>query len=452
MKNLKRIPDYMITEIFIIAMSLAFLIKCITTAAGGNYLYADGSNFIYSILQKGSVVTFIPGRRGSFYLMQLPVLLCLKAGIKDINVLCMMYGIGSAMWLGGFILLAMILCKKYNAKQYITILAVLYSLINVFSGFFTAIESVTAVGMYCFLLIYYLISCKGTDWMYRMIALALLAILPVANEYFVGYSTVLLIVLVVRLIQEGKKIYTSEWILHMFVNGCAIYYSWQAATEGAPTTSLLKSIETLSEKKYYWILLAFLIVSMLLALLYGAIQNSLVKYISIFFSILCIIWFAQTIYLFPDKIASASFSMRFMNLIIPSATGIFCFLLWWFDIDFRYILSGMAFMFLVFNCMYDIQASNHYHNYLIRINELAQERQGFFEVDETDLDRTFCWSWAIPIESFMIQCLMGEQTIDSNMIYQFDMQDWEAFDSDNIEAYGDMSVYGIQISKEAFQL
>lgn len=35
---------------------------------------------------------------------------------------------------------------------------------------------------------------------------------------------------------------------------------------------------------------------------------------------------------------------------------------------------------------------------------------------------------------------------------EFDMQDREAFDSDNIETYGDMSVYGIRIDREAFHL
>ena len=66
-----------------------------------------------------------------------------------------------------------------------------------------------------------------------------------------------------------------------------------------------------------------------------------------------------------------------------------------------------------------------YHDYLVRINELNQERSGFFDVGSTDLDRTFCWGWPLPMESFLAQCLQGETVIDSNMIYRFDMQQWE---------------------------
>lgn len=421
-------------------------------------LFADGANHLYKILQAGNAVTNIDGRQGSFFLMELLVTLGMKAGITDIKVLCALYGIGSVMWLGGFILLAMCLCRKHaaeNGSQYIALLAVLYVLINIFTGFFTAIESITAVGMYSFLLLYYLLSQKGTDWFFRITGLILLGFLPVANEYFVGYSAVLLLVLAARFIRDRKQVYVVEWIAHFAVNGYTCYRSYMAATQGAPTSSLEASIRTLAGRQYYWILLGMITVSLLTAVIYskvpGGTLKKVMRCIVYLLCVLCGAWLALTVYLISYGIASISFSMRFMNLILPMAFGMFCLLLWLFHIDLKYSVLTMAVMFLVLSCIYDVRASGAYHDYLVRINELDQERTGFFDVGQTDLDRTFCWGWPLPMESFLAQCILGETVIDSNMIYRFDMQQWEAFDSDDIDAYGDMERYGIYIDQEAFR-
>lgn len=450
---LKQYAAFLLTGV----MLLTVIVKCVATAAGGNYLFADGANHLYKILQAGNAITNIDGRQGSFLLMELLTVLGMKLGITNINVLCALYGIGSVMWLGIFTLLAMWLCRKHNTNgsQYIALLAVLYVLINIFTGFFTAIESITAVGMYSYLLIYYLLSQKGTDWFFRVISLILLGILPVANEYFVGYSAVLLLVLAARFIKDRKQIYVVEWIAHFIMNGYTCYRSWLAATQGAPTSSLEASIRTLSGRQYYWILLGMITITLLLAAVCSKIPDGNLKKVMrgivYCFCILCGAWLALTIYLISYGIASISFSMRFMNLILPVAFGMFCLLLWLFRVNLKYSVLTMAVIFLILSCIYDVRVSCAYHDYLVRINELNQERSGFFDVGSTDLDRTFCWGWPLPMESFLAQCLQGETVIDSNMIYRFDMQQWEAFDSDDIDAYGDMERYGISIDKEAFR-
>lgn len=51
----------------ILGMLLTVIVKCAATAAGGNYLFADGANHLYRILQAGDAVTNIDGRQGSFF-------------------------------------------------------------------------------------------------------------------------------------------------------------------------------------------------------------------------------------------------------------------------------------------------------------------------------------------------------------------------------------------------
>lgn len=437
--------------VLITMMTVTILIKTIATMVGGNYLYADGANHLYGILRSGEAIHNIDGRQGSFFLMELLIATALKLGVNNIKILCILYGMGSVIWLGVFILLAMHLCKKYEKGQFITILAILYVLVNIFTGFFTAIESITAVGVYCFLLCYYMFSQIKQDWQYRIISLILLCMLPVMNEYFVGYSPVLLLVLVLRFARERKRIYLVEWGSHIVVNILTTYASYMAATQGASTSSLKMSIQTLPEKKYYWILLGHILITLLVAILFGIVKNKIVLAIGIILSLISIGWLAATVYLIPNQVATVSFSMRIMNLVLPMVIGMFCIMLWLFSIDIQYILSVMAILFMLISCVYDVNVSGAYHDYLIRINMLNQEKNGFFELGETDLDRTFCWGWSLPMESFLAQCLQGETVIDSNLIYRYNMQQWEAFDSDNIDAYADLARYGIQINKEAFQ-
>lgn len=458
MGSLKEWLNRYAANFLIAGMLLTVTVKCVATAAGGNYLFADGANHLYKILQAGDAVTNIDGRQGSFFLMELLVTLGLKLGITDINVLCVLYGVGSVVWLGIFILLAMDLCKKHDsegAAQYMALLAVLYVLVNVFTGFFTAIESITAVGMYSFLLIYYMLSQKGKDWGFRIVSAILLVSLPVANEYFVGYSAVLLLALAVRILRDRKQLYIVEWAAHFIVNIYTCYRSYLAATQGAPTASLEASIRTLAGRKYYWLLLGTIVVTLLLAVVYSIIPDGIMKKVMccvvFFLCVLCGVWLALAVYLIPYGVASVSFSMRFMNLILPMAVGMFFLLLWLFRLNLKYAVLPMAVLFLVLSCIYDVRVSGAYHDYLVRIHELNQERTGFFEVGQTDLDRTFCWGWPLPMESLLAQCIQGETVIDSNMIYRFDMQQWEAFDSDDIEAYGSLERYGIQIDKEAFR-
>lgn len=442
----------------ILGMLLTVIVKCVATAAGGNYLFADGANHLYRILQAGGAVTNIDGRQGSFFLMELLITLGMKLGITNINVLCALYGIGSVIWLGVFILLAMFLCKKHDAEdgtQYMAMLAVLYVLVNVFTGFFTAIESITAVGMYVFLLIYYMLSQKGRDWVFRIISAILLFFLPVANEYFVGYSAVLLLVLAVRMLRDRKQLYIVEWTIHFIVNIYTCYCSYLATTQGAPTSSLEASIRTLADRKYYWLLLGTIVVTLLVVVVYSIIPDGIFKKIMccivFFLCVLCSVWLGLAVYLIAYGVASISFSMRFMNLILPMAVGMFFLLLWLFRLNLKYAVLPMAILFLVLSCIYDVRVSRAYHDYLVRIHELNQEYTGFFEVGQTNLDRTFCWGWPLPMESLLAQCIQGETVIDSNMIYRFDMQQWEPFESDNIDAYGDLERYGIYIDKEAFR-
>lgn len=361
----------------------------------------------------------------------------------------MMFGIGEALWLGAFTVLSMLLCKKHSGGGYMTLLAVNYTLVNIFSGVFTQIESITAVGIYVFSDLLSFVMQKE-DWTYRIIATMLLLLLPNANEYFVGYSCVLFCVLLARLFRERRKVYLCEWIVHIVVNTYTIFRSYIAATQGASTASLMGSIRTLHEKKYYWILIFGIVIAFLAALVYGKLHNTTVLAAVMVISILCSIWIGYLIYTMANALAARSFSMRFMNLVLPMALGMLCLLIWLFRINIEYSLAVMAITFLILSNVYDIKVSNAYYGYLVRINEMCKERTGFFTISETDLDQTFCWGWSLPQESFFAQCLQGETIIDSNMIQYFEIPSWEPFDSDNIDAYADMSKYGIEIDKQSF--
>lgn len=439
--------------ILLALMVVSVIVKCIATVAGKTYLYADGAAFFHDLLRGVGYKTAHVGRRGSYFLMQLFADLALRAGVTDMNLLGALFSIGEVFWFGAFTFLAMLLCKKYQWAGYIPLLAVNYAVINIFSGFFIEIESITAVGIYIFLLIYYLLSCRKADWFFRVITTLILFILPNGHEYFIGYSLVLLCVLLARLLRERDKIYLIEWLVHIGMNVYCIYSAYMAAMYGdAATGSLISSIQSLPEKKYYWVLIFGIVITALATLADTKFHKRKFYVTAVTVSILCVAWLGYLVCTISDTLAVRSFSMRFMNLIIPSALGMFCLLIWLLRIHYNieYSLTIMAMAFLIISNVYDIKVSSAYHNYIVSVNEECQKRTGFFTIEESGIDRTYCWGWPLPMESFFAQCLLGETVIDSNMIEYFDRPTWEAFDSDDIDAYTDMSRYGIVIDKQSF--
>ena len=442
-----------IIYILLALMVVSVIVKCIATVVGKTYLYADGAAFFYALLRGDGYKFAHIGRRGSYFLMQLFADLALRAGVTDINIIGALFSIGEVFWFGAFTFLAMLLCKKYHREGYIPLLAVNYAVVNIFSGFFIEIESITAVGIYIFLLMYYLLSCKKEAWLFRVIATLILFILPHGHEYFIGYSLVLLCVLFARLLRERDRVYLIEWLIHIVMNVYYVYSAYMAIMYGdAATGSVISSIRSLPEKRYYWLLVFGIVTVVLVVLVDTRTHNKTIYAAAVTVSMLCVAWLGYLVCTIPDTLATRSFSMRFMNLILPSALGMFCLLIWLLRIDYKieYSLTIMAIAFLIISNVYDIEVSNAYHNYIVGVNEKCQERTGFFTIDESGLDRAYCWGWPLPMESLLAQCLQGETVIDSIMIEYFETPYWELFDSDDIDAYEDLTKYGIVIDKESF--
>lgn len=440
-----------ITDVLILAMLVTMVIKCVYTVLGRNYLYADGANFCYAILRNASGVNAFAGRQGSFFLMELPITIALKFGVTNIHVLCALFGIGSVIWFALFIWLAMLLARKYEKDQFVAGIAVLYALIDIYTGFFTQIESITAVGIFTYLLIYYLIARKNKDWFFRIIALALLLLLHNANEYFVGYSIVLALVLVSRFIRERKEIYIAEWMIHLLFVVRSIYTSYIAATQGAKTDSLMRSIRSLPEKREYWILIALVVASIAVAVLYSVFHKIWLRVVLVAMEVITCVWIYHAVLSNPCWLAHFSFSMRFMNLIIPIGVGLVCWIFYLFRIDIKRTISVLAIVFLIINSVYIIKSSEGYREYLKNINVSCSEKVGFFTIEETNFNRDFLWGWSLPMESILAQCLEGNKEIKSNCILQFNADYWEPFESDNIDEYADFSRYGIALNKECFK-
>lgn len=434
-------------------MVVSVIVKCIATVVGKTYLYADGAAFFFALLRGDGYKFAHIGRQGSYFLMQLFADLALRAGVTDINFIGALFSIGEVFWFGAFTFLAMLLCKKYHENGYIPLLAINYAVVNIFSGFFIEIESITAVGIYIFLLMYYLLSCKKEAWPFRVISTLLLFVLPHGHEYFIGYSLVILCVLCARLLRERDKVYLIEWIIHIVMNAYYIYSAYMAIMYGDATTgSVISSIKSLPEKRYFWLLIFGIAIVVLALLVYDKSHNKTVYAAAVAVSILCIGWLGYLVCTISDTLAVRSFSMRFINFIIPSALGMFCLLVWLLRIHYsiEYSLTIMAAAFLIISNVYDIKTSNAYHDYIVSVNQKCQERTGFFTIDESGIDKTYCWGWSLPLESFFAQCLLGEKVIDSVMIEYFEKEKHVLIDSTDIDAYVDMSEYGIVTDKESF--
>lgn len=119
----------------VLMMVMVTIFKCVFTIWGRNYLYADGSNYCYGVLDTGTFTHWVEGRQGSVYLMQLPICMALKFGINNITVLCALFGLGASIWYPVLNIGAMLLCYRKNRYGYIPWLAILYVLINIYSGF-----------------------------------------------------------------------------------------------------------------------------------------------------------------------------------------------------------------------------------------------------------------------------------------------------------------------------
>lgn len=434
----------------IIFMLAALMVKCIFTVWGGNYLYADGANFCYGILRDNGGMQAFDGRQGSFFLMKLFITLALKLGITDIKILCGMFGLGSVIWLALFSLLAMILCKLKGKDQFIIGIAILYAMVNIFTGFFTQIESITSIGIFTYLLVYYMLS-ERRDWFFRIIAVLLLPLMHNANEYFVGFAVILAVVLLTRIVRERDVIYISEYVCHLGVSIYTAYTSYLAATQGASTSSLAKSIEGLPARRYYWLLIGLMLLTFVFAVFFCVLLKGKGKLLVWLPACLTCIWLGMTAVGQTTLVATQSFSMRFMNFVLPCGFGVIFYILWILHWDIQSsALSLMAAVFLVINSVYVVQSAGEYRDYLEQLNSVCEERRGFFELRSTDIDATYTWGWPLPMESVLAQCLAGRSSIWAITIKDFNASYWEAFDSDDINAYADFQRYGVIIDKESF--
>jgi len=224
-----------------------------------------------------------------------------------------------------------------------------------------------------------------------------------------------------------------------------------AAVQGASTDSLMRSIKSLPQKYFYWLFIGMVCITVVLAILDRYTYHGKKEEWVHFFSLLTGMLLAFMAIYCSKQTAVQSFSMRFMNLVLPCMVGVVFCVFYVFELDVRSGLSVLAIALLAVNAGYTVKAAAEYRGYLEDLSAVCAERTGFFELRSTDVDRTFTWGWPLPMEGILAQCLYGRTEIQAIVIQDFNAAYWEAFDSDDINAYADFSRYGITIEKQYFQ-
>lgn len=423
----------------------ALLLYMIIGIWGRNYLFADGSNFLYGMLRNQSFVLWPVGRMVSLALMEFFPVLAMKCGVINPAAIAGLYGLGCTVWTVTFYTGALTICRQYGKPQYLAVTALLASIALFYVGFFVQIESITSLSFFtCLFVALLLYGTNGEEGTksgnVKKVFLLTGSVMTIGmNEFFLLWSPVIIALLVMRL-RRGELKRSIYWYAHIAIQTAAVLWAIHGimykgnSSQSGSIAFMLTRIDLL------------IVLALILCIFALSFRNSKVsKKVNMLLKIVLPFVLLYFIYFHGNRFASMNYYTRQLNLFAGLCFAVFLLLSQMRSLRLPSI-HALNFTMLASMIAITVVSAVGYRGYLRTLSDFCRQHEGAgtISLQQTDsgavVNNPYYWGWTIPFEGLAIQIIEGKREI-SCIVYTED--GWSPFDTSDISLYADLSAYGV---------
>lgn len=423
-----------------------------------NVIFADGVYYFSNIVETKNFYIIEPGTEIFEMLRQLFCVVGIKVGINNIKVLSYLYSFGCMYLQVVFTILSMNLCINNKKYSYFFLTALCIVLQIIFTGFFVMMGYISYSMLIFYAFLYLTFSNNETSKISKICFTIYSGMFFLrATSIFLFLGTLMIILILYKLITKKVRI-EMFYVLNIiiYITGCfsaltTIINPRDPSNKGGYVNTILNF------DKLVYIIFFLLFISMLFSVIMVIFDRknnktscTCFKALSIMFQLISGILLLYYVYNSSYLISINSYSFRSLNLIISFAVLFYILFVEIFNIHltstfYKYCTILFLAAALLFICVSTI----NYNYHLKYLNDRLSNNIGYVEISEIGaLEHSYFWGWTNSLESLYAQILSDRLTIKSIIVNDENYLGWEPFDGRNIDAYPDLSFYGVNYNKK----
>lgn len=417
------------------------LIIVVAGTLSGRGLYADGPFWLYHMLLNGGLYIFDPHRAHAQYVVELPVYLAIKLGVRDINALIRVHSFGFIgmpiiFWTGSLIL-------QFRTPLF-WLLALACSVTYLRSDFFAAGEFNVAYGLVALSMA--IIFKKNVSIFQSLILLSAAVVLIYAYESMLFLGIFLFVTCVVRLVSEKND---SRMTKSAIAISCCLYLF--SAYVGAHSTFYDRNENLRAAINYGAIFephVLYLILMIVFAtlMLVGRLRNVAKVTVAVFAAILSILYILYILRWDTSGISYGFYSYAYRSLGAFMLVGIL-FIAWVITafpalVRRGVIMVSVPLLACVVSLVFFLQSgillfhTVEYYRWLKTFEAAAMAVDGLVPIDQTILGKGYGpisgynWPWSNATLSVLLR-----GNAEAMITNASNFNGWETFDPQTIEIY-----------------
>ena len=412
-------------------------------------LYADGSNYFQLILSRQKFYLHDNSRNFILLLSQWPLVFGIDIGIKNVRVLAMLFSLGYVFWEIFYFMLTIYYSYKLKEYKFMVYTIVIFTLTHIFTGFFIMLESLAAVGIFWFLLLFFIHYTQLYNRVPKWFVCITVILSVKVYESFAFFGIVLLLTIF------NKKLWKRKEKLFIFgISVLLAYASFQGfryviwPRDPVNAKGALQSILSLDYRLIATYLLLFIIFifSILINYAKDTKKRKTFNNCLCFLNLVCGCWFAYLMFFNTDYIATESYNSRITNLAFPLALSLVVLFIYIKKIDFSLSrLTCVLGILLISNLWFNFKSAYDYNQHLQKTYEITSMNEGIIPANKVDLSniKKYYWPWTMMFESVNAQMVNGVYNIKCIIIHDEWYNSWEPFDTKDILSYPDLTYYNV---------
>lgn len=415
-------------------------------------MYADGSYAFSEVLNTDSLWLWHPGRRTPMAFTRIFTILLMRLGVVDFKVLAYSYSFGCTFWVTLFIGLSGWIAYKFNSKVFLNYTICLWGLLLTYTGLYSMHESLfTAASIWYFFAFFYHYDSIKKNIILKIFTIILLALnIAGTHEAYALLGVALLVFMIVNQWKNIKK-FDVFYIFSMLLLlvGCGYEWHYSLTSDETSRNSFFSNLSYVDQ----W-LIGLLAIVMIYVCIFGLVYpnektENIRKKIEIVLGILIFAFMVKDI----EQIVHDS---RYIRSVFHVIFPIGLILLMTINIfqeknKVANITAIMSSLILIGSFISIYFTGYGYSNYLKNINSITTVNEGFVVWPINGEKQVYTTDWPIPFESIIAHEMYGtSEQISSIVVQAQDRIYFQPFNMWDINAYYDMSRYGIVYNKDAF--
>lgn len=438
-----------------------FLIYMIINICNHTILFADGSyGVVGQLLLSPKELIFnqftlsftnrpIANLLSSFFVIVIKAL-----GCNSVPVIIAAYSVGHMFWSFLFFGITLFLCRRTKNLFIMTMTMITSCFSLFFTGFFLCIESLLLCSAYWLILTYVLVFAKEVRSMgIKIVILITATLFTMIHEFSSVMGLLLVVVIIIQFIRgkiDGKVYWTAVSVL-LLVSSVIGWKGIINARDPGTKTQFLSTIHNIDIRILVICILMLIIFLLSLFVFSRNGKNQTVFYVVIALeAFISLILLTYAIFDY-QAIAYGSYNARMLNFVFPFAMTIWVCLVCIGRVRMpNHLFVPEAIGFIAAVLVFTVLSSVTYNVYLGKLANICRANEGIHETSEyNELIDSYNWGWSITCESILAQVLYGDSRIITGTVSP-DFG-WEPFDSENADAYPNLSEYGIKYDLDTSQ-